>query len=158
MPPAATTTETARIADQLHRAVHGPAWHGPSLVDALEGVTPEGAAARPLPAAHSIQELVAHATAWLDIVRQRIEGRPPAVTTEMDWPAVGNDIWGDVRTRLLDTTSRLETAIRSIRDDRLADEIPVDGDRWSVYETLHGVIQHALYHAGQIAVLRKGLP
>jgi len=27
----------------------------------------------------------------------------------------------------------------------------------TVYVTLHGVIQHDLYHAGQIAMLKKGL-
>jgi hypothetical protein len=150
--------ETVRIADQLRRAVHGPAWHGPSLLESLDGVTAAKAAARPLPGAHSIHELVAHATAWIDIVRQRVEGNPPGVTDEMDWPAVSDDAWPAARARLLDVTERLEAAVRSLDDGRLSDDIPVDGDRWSVYGTLHGVIQHALYHAGQIAVLKKGLP
>ncbi len=31
-----------------------------------------------------------------------------------------------------------------------------EGERYTVYEMLHGVLQHGLYHAGQIALLKKG--
>jgi len=49
-------TEIERILDQLKRAYEGNAWHGPSVREALNGVTPEQAAAHPLSGAHSIWE------------------------------------------------------------------------------------------------------
>ena len=150
-------TETHRIADQLRRAVAGPAWHGPSLAEAIAGISADQAAKRPLAAAHSIHELLAHAVAWLEIVRLRLERHPRRVTDALDWPDVTGVDWATAGERLDRAAHDLGAAIRSLDDGRLSDEIPVDGDRWSVYETLHGVIQHALYHAGQISMLKKGL-
>ena len=68
-------TETARIAAELRRAANGPAWHGPALLEALADVTPSQAAARPLPAAHSIWEIALHAATWLDILHERTDGQ-----------------------------------------------------------------------------------
>ncbi len=31
-----------------------------------------------------------------------------------------------------------------------------EGQRLTVYQMLHGVVQHGLYHAGQIVMLKKG--
>jgi hypothetical protein len=44
-------------------------------------------------------------------------------------------------------------AISSLDESRL-DELIVEGLS-SVYVTLHGIIQHSLYHAGQIAIMKK---
>ena len=52
--------ELKRLEEQLRRAHEGEAWHGPSLLEALAGVSAEQAAARPIAGAHSIWELVLH--------------------------------------------------------------------------------------------------
>src|SRR6516162_367763 len=65
-------TELERIADQLQRAYAGKAWYGPSVLEALEGVTPEIAARHSIVNAHSIWELAHHIGAWADIPRRRI--------------------------------------------------------------------------------------
>jgi uncharacterized damage-inducible protein DinB len=44
-------------------------------------------------------------------------------------------------------------AIKKVPEARL-DE-PILPGKSSIYVTLHGVIQHDLYHAGQIAILKK---
>ena len=53
----------------------GPMWHGPALAEVLEGVTAERAAARPIPGAHTIWEIVLHIIAWAEIARARLKGR-----------------------------------------------------------------------------------
>lgn len=156
--------EMRRIADQLDRAVNGPAWHGPSILQLLQGVTAAGAAARPVPGAHSIWELVAHTSAWLDIARLRLEGKaPPRITESMDWPPLqtqgegsASQAWNAEIDRLRRAASNLQAAIAAQDDARLDEELPGVDDTWSAYITLHGVLQHALYHAGQIAILKKG--
>ena len=140
--------EARRIATQLNRAVNGPAWHGPSLAAAIRGVSPQQAAKRPLRGVHSIWELALHANAWMDIVRQRVEGNPPRVTMAMNWPAVTKTSpreWRRVADDMRRSASRLARTIRSQKDDALP------------YLALHGVVQHTIYHAGQIAILKKGL-
>jgi hypothetical protein len=45
--------------------------------------------------------------------------------------------------------------MKTLRDDQL-DE-PILHENYSRYVLLHGLVQHDLYHAGQIAVLKKAL-
>jgi hypothetical protein len=155
------TTETRRIADQLGRAARGPAWHGPSMLQALAGLTASDAAARPVPAAHSIWEIVAHVTAWLEIVGMRVDGTTPAViTTDMDWPPIGGTTetdWRAAVSRLDRTASALQSAVLELDDRRLDTDLPGVDDTWTAYVSLHGAAQHLLYHAGQVALLRKAL-
>jgi uncharacterized damage-inducible protein DinB len=162
--------EIHRIADQLTRAVNGPAWHGPALLEVLRDVDATEAAARPLASAHSIWELVAHTSAWLELVRQRLQGTAPLdITSTMDWPPVAGAAprpldqsargqWEADLARLRRAATDLRTAIDSLDDLRLADDLPGGSDTWTAYQTLHGVLQHTLYHTGQIAILKKVKP
>jgi hypothetical protein len=53
------------------------------------------------------------------------------------------------------THDQLVKIISGLSDERLRERCP--GKRYDFYHLLHGVAQHELYHAGQIAVLKKGL-
>ena len=151
--------ESQRIADQLRRAYEGEAWHGPSVREVLAGVTAEKAARRPIPQAHSIWEIVVHVAQWEGFVRRRLMGElvtdlPP----ELDWPPVNDPseaAWQSALGNLERGNQELRTAIGALSDERLR-EI-VQGQRYSFYGLLHGVVQHDLYHAGQIALLKKAL-
>ncbi|MBI3696187.1 MAG: DinB family protein, partial [Acidobacteria bacterium] len=81
-------SEIQRIEDQLKRALQGEAWHGPSILELLAGVTATQAGAKPLPGAHSIWEIVLHITAWVDAARRRVEGEEAKLSAEQDWPPV----------------------------------------------------------------------
>ena len=148
--------ETDRIADMLRRAYEGEAWHGPALRELLEGVSAAQAAARRLPSAHSIWEIVLHIAAWEDIVRRRIGGEKVEVTAEMDWPPVADTseaAWSRALATLEKSNRTLREAITWFESLRLGEK---PDDRTSIYTLMHGAIQHDLYHAGQIALLRKG--
>lgn len=151
-------SEVKRIGSQLKRAFEGVAWHGPSLREILAGVNAEQAASRPLGAAHSIWEIVLHIEVWQSAVRRGVEGEPmPAeLSTEKDWPPV-NDAseaaWQDALAKLESSNKRLRDALRNLTDADL-DRI-VEGRQYSFYFMLHGAVQHSLYHAGQIALLKR---
>lgn len=150
-------SEVARIVDQLRRAHESNAWHGPALRELLAGVTAAQAAQRPLTAAHSIWEIVLHIGAWEAVVRRRLSGEvigdlPP----EQDWPAVTDTsaaAWKRTVEEFEDGHVELQLAIARMNDRQLAE--PVPGMGYSFYVMLHGAVQHALYHAGQIALLKK---
>src|SRR5262249_14400016 len=150
-------SETHRINSQLKRAYQGEAWHGPSLGELLDGVTAAQAAARPIPDAHSIWELVNHVIAWEQIVRRRLEGETLVeISDETDFPPVTNaneEAWHAALRALGESNQALRDSIKNIDDAKL-EEI-VLGKGHSVYFMLHGAIQHDLYHAGQIALLKK---
>src|SRR5260370_40676654 len=76
----------AQIAEQLRRAFDGSAWHGPSMLELLEDVDAETAAARPIPNVHSIWELVLHTAVWGRVVRRRIAGQATQPTGNKNFP------------------------------------------------------------------------
>ncbi len=148
--------EIKRIEEQLKRAFEGEAWHGPSLRELLAGVTAEIAARKPLAQAHSIWEILLHVAAWENAVRRRLEGEAVALSDEEDWPAVHDTseaAWQNALAAVENGQRQLRETIRRLSDAQLGDIVP--GKNYSVYFMLHGVIQHDLYHAGQIALLKK---
>ena len=76
------------LARHIDRTVRGPMWHGPALLEALEGVTPERAAAHPIAGAHSIWEIVLHLTAGYTLLLRRAGGERASLLTEEEWPAM----------------------------------------------------------------------
>ncbi|HJT68008.1 MAG TPA: DinB family protein [Pyrinomonadaceae bacterium] len=155
-------SEVERISDQLRRAFDGDAWHGPSVMPLLNGVTAEQAAAHPVPGAHSIWELTEHIRAWEGACLRRLNGDPAQLPKEEDWVPL-NDFsepaWEKTKQNLRDTHERLLQAIGAVDESRLDQPILNHPEIKfsSVYVTLHGVVQHDLYHAGQIAILKKAL-
>ena len=152
-------SEVERIRDQFERAFEGDAWHGPSVMSLLDGVTAAEAAAHPIPGAHSIWELTLHIAAWEDACRRRLEGDPAKLTDSEDWRPVSDTseaAWESTKRELIDTHRRLLTAIGAIDEARLSQPMITAGEA-SVYVTLHGGVQHDLYHAGQIAMLKKAI-
>ena len=148
-------SETKRIADQLRRSQQGTAWHGPAVGELLKDVDAALAQRRLLPGAHNIWELVLHVTAWQAATLRAVKGEQlPQLDGQDDWPAGGHteQDWRDAIERLDCANEELVTALASFTDERLGDTVP--GRDFSFYFLLHGVVQHNLYHAGQIAILK----
>ncbi len=149
--------ETVRIEDQLKRAFEGNAWHGPSVREVLSSVTAAQAARRPLAQCHSIWELAAHISTWQRAVRRRLMEKtffePPE---EENFPSIqdtSESAWRKLLDELQEGQRDLRDAILSLKEEDLDAQVP--GKDHNVYVMLHGVIQHDLYHAGQIALLKK---
>jgi uncharacterized damage-inducible protein DinB len=88
-------SEIARMLDLLDRCYAGEAWHGPAVLEVLEGVDATSAASRPLAPAHSILELTLHIAVWKDVVRRRLQGESWDPTPEENWvPAAGSSAAG----------------------------------------------------------------
>jgi uncharacterized damage-inducible protein DinB len=145
--------EIERILDQLNRAYGGEAWHGPALRELLEDVTETEATAHPIAGAHSIIELVAHVRVTMDLVSTRLAGTAKELTTEEDWSDLTKTSWAAALEELDHAESRVCDAVARLKPEDL-DAIVV-GRSYSTYVMLHGLVQHNLYHAGQIAILKK---
>ena len=148
--------ELKRIADLLDRAGHGDAWHGPSVDATLAGVTAAQAAARPLADGHTIWELTLHIAVWERVVTRRFAGEELEPTGAEDWPpvkATTEDAWRRAVADLRKARGELRAAMLAFDGRRLDDT--VQGKNYSFYVMAHGVVQHDLYHAGQIALLKK---
>ena len=148
--------ELKRISDLLDRAGHGDAWHGPSVDATLAGVTAAQAAARPIADGHSIWELVLHIAVWERVVTRRFGGEELEPTSAEDWPPVTrttDDAWRRAVADLRKARGELRAAMLAFDGRRL--DATVQGKNYSFYVMAHGIVQHDLYHAGQIALLKK---
>jgi uncharacterized damage-inducible protein DinB len=156
--------EIDRIIDELNREYQADPWHGSPLGDILRDVSAAQAAKRPVAHAHSIWELVLHMTAWKNEVRKRLSGRPASEPEDGDWPPVGATTpvrWADALSRLDEAHRTLVESVRALPEHRLFEPTTDPRDREtgagvSHYVLLHGIVQHDVYHAGQIAILKKG--
>jgi uncharacterized damage-inducible protein DinB len=157
--------EPARLADLLDRVMTGDPWHADSVQSLLDALSAADASRTPLPGAHSIWELVLHMTGWAREVQARLEGAAAGAPAAGDWPAVADasaGAWDLDRRTLFEVHDALAAAIRRAAPATL-DEPVIDhrdraaGTGMSKYVTLHGLVHHTVYHAGQIAILRRAL-
>ncbi len=151
-------TEVERIEDQLRRAIGGDAWHGPSVKEVLTDVTAQQATAKPVQGAHSIWELLFHMGAWEGVALQRLNGDKTPLPDDQNWPLdnpPGDREWNAAWTSFENQNQQLRKAILQLTDDQLEGQVP--GTDHSFYHLLHGVVQHDLYHAGQIVLLKKAM-
>jgi uncharacterized damage-inducible protein DinB len=151
-----SVSQAALIAEQLRRAFQGDAWHGPALLELLEDVDAATAAARPLPDVHSIWELVLHVAAWDEAAFRRIGGETVQPTGVANFPRVPKPTeahWGKAVAQAKRQHDGLVKAVKALPESRLRDRVP--GKKYDFCFMLHGVAQHELYHAGQIAILKK---
>jgi uncharacterized damage-inducible protein DinB len=152
-------TETFRLADQIRRAFEGSAWHGDSMLELLADVNAKTAAARPIKDAHSIWEILLHVAAWDDVVARRTGGTAVTLTDEQNFPTV-TDTSEAAWSRAIESTKKthheLIKAVAAFSDSRLTDQVPGKTENYyNFYYMFSGIVQHELYHAGQIALLKK---
>jgi uncharacterized damage-inducible protein DinB len=152
--------EAERIAQELRYSFEGGAWHGPAVLEVLEGIDAKQAAAHPVANAHSIWEIVLHIRVWNDVVLRRTRGETFEPTPDEDWPAVvdgGEEAWQDTIQSLKLANAKAYNAIAGMPDPKLKEPVPgKPAEYHTFYFELHGLVQHNTYHAGQIAVLKKG--
>jgi len=152
-------TELARIADQLRRSFEGEAWHGPAVLELLAGGSAEQAQARPIPGVRSIWELTLHLTGAYRLVLRRLEGDPSPLSEEEDWPATRASTaenWQATIDQLRSLNHEARVKVLKFDSSRLDEPLVADSP-YTAYTQFIGLTQHDLYHAGQIALLKRAL-
>jgi uncharacterized damage-inducible protein DinB len=148
--------QSALLAEQLRRAFEGDAWHGPAVLELLQDVNAATAAAKLLPHVHSIWELVLHIAAWDQAACRRLTGEKCQPTGTDNFPPVSTPTalaWRKAVAHARRTHATLVKTVAALPEPRLRDRVP--GKPYDFYFMLQGVAQHELYHAGQIAILKK---
>jgi uncharacterized damage-inducible protein DinB len=149
-------SESALLADQLRRAFEGDAWHGPALLELLNDIDAATAASNSADV-HSIWELVLHIAVWDDAALRRLAGEKWQPEGTANFPLVPQPAtsaaWRKAIAHARRTHNLLVKTVAALPDSRLRDRVP--GKKYDFYHMLHGVVQHELYHAGQIAILKK---
>jgi uncharacterized damage-inducible protein DinB len=143
--------QNQRIAEAYRAATVKGAWYGPSLAELIAQIPAELATKTPVPGAHSIAELLQHLLLWNERIRNTSDSSPlPPWVPEKDWaePAIP---WNELVSRWSQSRELLEEKIRDFPVEDLAKQVP---GRNYPYETmLHGIVEHTIYHSGQIAMV-----
>lgn len=104
-------------------------------------------------------ELVLHIAAWEGVARRRMDGAAAKLSAAKNFPPVtdtSDAAWQTALAHLRMTHEELIATVEKFPRASLAKQVP--GKRGAHYDfsfMLHGVAQHAAYHAGQIALLKK---
>jgi uncharacterized damage-inducible protein DinB len=141
----------------LRRAFDGRSWHGPNLLGALRGLTPELAFFRPGPGRHSVYDLVLHAAYWKYVARRRLTGEKRG-----SFPVKGSNFFPEPKVKdaraLREARALLEETHRALR--KTVETLPEAAfserrGSWTAEELIAGVAAHDLYHAGQIQLVKR---
>lgn len=149
--------EVDRIVDQMMQAHIGDPWTDVALVDLLDGLTCEQAAGKPIHNAHSIWEIVLHLIATQELIVDLVRGVSRPFQPGDEWPPVGevtDEGWAEIVGRLRAGEAEVRCVVSTeVADERLDEPFREGGT--AAYNNLHGYIQHAVYHGGQISMLKK---
>ncbi len=150
-------TDIERLLNQYDRVMHGNAWHGDAIWQILDAVSAECATARPVADTHSIWEILMHMTFWEGVSSRRLAGERAGLDEALNFPPMPEPTesnWQKTREQFRASNQKLREALAKLDPARL-DTLSAAGKR-TFYDEAHGVIQHNIYHAGQIALLKKG--
>jgi len=143
---------------QLQDVQDGSNWLDENFKKKLTGISEYEAFIRPIPEVHSVAELVAHLLIWRSEGIKKLQGHKSNVTIdspenwrsnselkEMGWDKLRNDFFA----------SQLELIglIKNHDDHYLFENEYVPG--YSYYYLAEGLIQHDIYHLGQIGITIK---
>jgi len=138
------------LVKELQDAYDGEPWYGDSLRQTLDGIL-DGTDESRLRERPRIPELVAHITSWIEITNRRLDGEIFEVTDEINFRTPG--AWADDLARLDKAHRALLDRVAKLTDAELDQKMA--GKPHSVEYGVRGVVQHNIYHQGQIALLRK---
>jgi hypothetical protein len=146
-----------RLTSRVLQEGFGPgAWHGPDLKAALADVTPELAFWRPAAGRHNIAEIALHHAYFVRSVRAQLSAAPaePFVAEGEDWFDISDGrrlSWTTICTTVESEQERLRATVDDVETRRMSPAMTAD-ERFAL---VLGITCHAVYHAGQIQLIKR---
>lgn len=138
--------------EDFQRVYDGSPWFGKSVQQILRGIGPEQAFSRPVEKGHTIVELLTHIIAWRQVLIEKLNrsgrDKPKQKTTfqEENFGEAQDEIWGNLNNELAKQHNEIQQLLENFIQ-KPQKRLPM--------RVIHGVIQHDIYHLGQIALLSK---
>ena len=150
--------EIRSIIRNLENTLDGEPWFGRPVYEILREVDQSVASRKPTPEAHSLIELLYHMLTWASFTLKRIEKdtiNDLAAFEKLDWREIDPQIhgWEEGLSEFIATHQEMIAHLKT-KDDSFLDE-KVDYRNYNYRFLLNGLIQHNIYHIGQIAYVKK---
>ncbi len=151
------------LSHELQNVLSGDPWYGSPVYTILKGISFETAYEKPPGSVHNIAEIVLHMIAWTEEVMDRMNGLPSGIPTSGDWPPIGKpdeQKWQNYVEDLKLVNVNLIGIIQNFPPDQWNEPTNDERDRElgtgvTYEELINGLIQHHIYHSGQIALLKR---
>ncbi|MGH9487392.1 MAG: DinB family protein [Terriglobales bacterium] len=148
--------DEANLLRLLQEGFGAEAWHGPTLQNAIAGVGSELALWRPGPDRHNIAEITLHVGYWVHVVRTRVLGKSPGpfLLPGEDWSGCDGTCgpsWHEITATLEQERQALVKLVGDLNAERVQAAMPAG----ECFRQIFGTACHAIYHAGQIQLIRK---
>lgn len=151
--------EILLIAEKLKEAYEGEPWFGRSIKEILNEIDTAIVFEKPN-GQHGILELLWHMITWKEFTISRLRNDDTELNyfEKSDWRELNHSdktLWPKGLERLAQLHNELVEAIQQQKDELLSQK--VEGRDYKFRELLYGVIEHDIYHLGQIAYLKQML-
>ncbi len=151
--------EIQTIVHNLQEVLNGQPWYGRAVYEMLEEINDAKVYERP-DNNHSLIDLLYHMLTWAEFVQQRIEKIPihdMAALEALDWRTIDPSIhtWQKGLAALKTSHNKIVEHLQ-IRKDIFLEEI-VDYRKYNFRFLINGLVQHNIYHLGQIVYINKML-
>jgi uncharacterized damage-inducible protein DinB len=150
--------EIQSIIRNLENTLDGTPWYGRPVYAILREVDSSIAYQKPTEDSHSLIELLYHMLTWAEFTLKRIEKddvNDLAAFEKLDWREIDPKIhdWDEGLGALIATHQEMIALLQSKNDEFLNET--VDYRQYNFRFLLNGLIQHNIYHLGQVAYLKK---
>ncbi len=152
--------EVQSIIRRMENVNNGQPWFGRSVYSILDEVSSRKAGIKPNGSEHSMLELLWHMNTWAGFTLKRLEKdkeKDLAAFEQLDWRVLNPKVhtWKKGLAEFKRTQKKIITILKK-RKDTFLKEI-VDYRKYNYRFLLNGMIEHNIYHLGQIAYLHKML-
>ena len=152
--------EVQSIIKNFESTLNGQPWFGRAVYELLNEIDESKVNVKPNDGSHSLIEILWHMVTWAEFTLSRIDGSSStslASSEEMDWRKIdpSTHTWKAGMKELRSIHEKI-IAILKNKDDAFLSNIP-DERKYNMRFLLNGLIQHNIYHTGQIAYLKKML-
>lgn len=155
----------ATLTNRLRETWHGTPWYGDPSDKILAGITADEATRRLAPGTHTIREITLHMVAWTETVAARVRGAGARAPERGDWPQAADtsaDAWVQTLGDLEKARQELLVLLEETHEEELQvhvrnHSLPFADAGISRAGTVAGLIEHDIYHLGQIALLKRAL-
>jgi uncharacterized damage-inducible protein DinB len=151
------TNEAEHILEHYDLAMNGDGGYSEEIWKILDGISPSTAAATPVAGAHSIWQLVKHMAFWERVGLQRAAG-PVTPDEKLNFPStptLDEQAWEQTLDEFRRSNHEFREFLAHLDPAKLDQNTP--GGQRTFRTELLDVIRHHIYHAGQIALLKKAV-
>ncbi|MFT3911994.1 MAG: DinB family protein [Ferruginibacter sp.] len=150
--------EINRIINLFESTYNGSPWIDVSLIPVLQNITAAQAAIKLSPHLNSPWEIVNHLISWRKNVLKRLQGNIIKTPSHNYFVPVKNTSAIAWQKTLEELDISQKEWIHFLKEFKAGDfEKIYPNNNLSYYEHIHGIIQHDIYHLGQIVLLTKAM-